>query len=34
MQLEAQENSDARIKKAINHRVDEIIREMPKYLWD
>ncbi len=34
MQLEAQQNSDARIQKAINDRVDEIIREMPKYLWD
>lgn len=34
MQLEAQENSEARIQKAINDRVDEIIREMPKYLWD
>ncbi len=34
MQLEAQENSKARIKKAIKNRAEEIKREMPKYLWD
>ncbi|OFX58811.1 MAG: XRE family transcriptional regulator [Bacteroidetes bacterium GWA2_30_7] len=34
MQLEAQENSRARINKAIKNRAEEIKREMPKYLWD
>lgn len=34
MQLEAQENSKTRIKKAIKNRAEEIKREMPKYLWD
>ncbi|MCX6233100.1 MAG: mobile mystery protein A [Bacteroidetes bacterium] len=34
MQLEDQENSEARIEKAIKNRAEEIIREMPKYLWD
>ena len=34
MELEAQENSNSRIKKAIKNRAEEIKREMPKYLWD
>ena len=32
--LEDQKNSDERLKKAIEERAEEIIREMPKYLWD
>lgn len=34
MQLEAQENSRIRIKKAVKNRAEDIKREMPKYLWD
>jgi predicted DNA-binding mobile mystery protein A len=34
MQLEDQENSRSRIKKAINEKADDILREMPRYLWD
>jgi predicted DNA-binding mobile mystery protein A len=34
MRLEAQENSDERIAKAISERVEEIRRNMPKFLWD
>jgi len=34
MKLENQGNSDARIKKAIRERVNELIHEMPKALWD
>lgn len=34
MKLEDQENSPARIKKAIEERTQEIIKEMPKALWD
>ena len=34
MKLEDQENSHARIVKAIQERKEEIIREMPKALWD
>ncbi len=34
MKLENQENSTARIEKAIQERKEEIIREMPKTLWD
>lgn len=34
MKLENQENSDARIKKAIQERTKELIHEMPKILWD
>lgn len=34
MSLEDQKNSDERLKKAIEERAEEIIREMPKYLWD
>jgi len=34
MKLENQENSDARIKKAIVQRTKELVNEMPKTLWD
>jgi predicted DNA-binding mobile mystery protein A len=34
MQLEDQENSRSRIKKAIIKKTDDILREMPRYLWD
>ena len=34
MQLEDQENSKARLKKAIKNRAEEIKTKMPKYLWD
>ena len=34
MKLEDQENSDERIKKAIDQRTDELKREIPKILWD
>jgi predicted DNA-binding mobile mystery protein A len=34
MKLENQENSADRIEKAIRERKEEIIREMPKALWD
>ena len=34
MKLEDQENSEARLKKVINERAENIKREMPKYLWD
>lgn len=34
MKLENQENSDARIKKAIIQRTKELVNEMPKTLWD
>lgn len=34
MKLEDQENSKARIEKAIEERVTEIKNEMPKTLWD
>ncbi len=34
MKLEDQENSQERIKKAIDERADELKREMPKVLWD
>ena len=34
MKLEDQENSEERIKKAIEERTAEIIDEMPKILWD
>jgi predicted DNA-binding mobile mystery protein A len=33
MKLEDQENSKKRIEKAINERMEEIINEMPKILW-
>jgi predicted DNA-binding mobile mystery protein A len=34
MKLEDQGNTDARINNAIKERTDEIIKEMPKILWD
>ncbi len=34
MKLEDQENSQERIKKAIEERTSEIIDELPKILWD
>jgi len=34
MKLEDQENTEERIKKAIEDRAEKIKNEMPKYLWD
>ncbi|TRX36803.1 mobile mystery protein A [Flavobacterium sp. ZT3R18] len=34
MKLEEQQNSEQRIKKAIELKTTEIKNEMPKYLWD
>ena len=34
MNLEGQENSKARIEKAIKSKTEEIKNKMPKYLWD
>jgi predicted DNA-binding mobile mystery protein A len=34
MHLENQEKSEERIQAAIMEKAGEIIREMPKYLWD
>jgi predicted DNA-binding mobile mystery protein A len=34
MKLEDQENSDKRIKEAINEKTEEIITKMPRYLWE
>lgn len=34
MQLEGQQNTPARIQKAIEERTEELKREMPKILWD
>lgn len=34
MKLENQENSEARIKKAINERTNDLKQELPKALWD
>ena len=34
MTLEDQQNSNQRIKKAIEQKTEEIKYEMPKYLWD
>lgn len=34
MQLESQGNSNARIKKAIKERQEELVNKMPRYLWD
>ena len=34
MKLEDQENSKERIMKAIEERTEEIMKEMPKILWD
>ena len=34
MKLEDQENSNARIEKAIKNKAEEIKNKMPRYLWD
>jgi len=34
MKLENQENTEDRLQKAIKDKTEEIIREIPKYLWD
>ncbi len=34
MQLEDQENTEERISKSIQEKKEEIIRKMPRYLWD
>ncbi|MBE0648034.1 MAG: mobile mystery protein A [Bacteroidales bacterium] len=34
MLLEDQENSEERLKKAIDEKITEIKQTMPKYLWD
>ena len=34
MELEEQEVSSERIEKAIRSKADELIRTMPRYLWD
>lgn len=34
MMLEAQENSQERLRKAVAERAEAIRREMPRYLWD
>lgn len=34
MQLEDQENTEERIAKAIQEKKEEIMRKMPRYLWD
>jgi predicted DNA-binding mobile mystery protein A len=34
MKLEDQQNTDTRIKDAINERTEELINELPKILWD
>ncbi len=34
MKLEGQENSAERIARAIDELTEELIREMPRYLWD
>ena len=34
MQLEDQGNSEVRLEKAIKEKAEEIIKEMPKILWD
>jgi predicted DNA-binding mobile mystery protein A len=34
MALEKQENSEERLKKAIDSKAKEIMDKMPKYLWD
>jgi predicted DNA-binding mobile mystery protein A len=34
MKLEDQENTKARLEKAIKEKASEIIDELPKYLWD
>lgn len=34
MGLEDQQNSQERIRKSRNEKVDELMKEMPKFLWD
>ena len=34
MKLEDQENSAARLEKAVQEKTTELIDELPKYLWD
>jgi hypothetical protein len=34
MKLEDQENTNQRLKKAIDDRMETIKRELPKALWD
>ena len=34
MSLEDQKNSEERLKKAVKERAEEIMREIPRYLWD
>jgi predicted DNA-binding mobile mystery protein A len=34
MQLEDQENSPGRIKKAVREKGEDLKREMPRFLWD
>ena len=34
MKLENQENSKARIERAIKERTEQLVNEMPKILWD
>lgn len=34
MKLENQKNTEERLQKAIHDKAEEIIREIPKYLWD
>jgi predicted DNA-binding mobile mystery protein A len=34
MELEDQENTEIRLKRAIKEKSEEILQEMPKYLWD
>jgi predicted DNA-binding mobile mystery protein A len=34
MKLEDQENSPVRLKKAVKEKANEIVREMPRHLWD
>ena len=34
MNLEDQKNTEARLKKSIRAKTEEIIDELPKYLWD
>ena len=34
MSLEDQKNSEQRLARAIKEKTDEIISQMPKYLWD
>jgi len=34
MKLENQENSKERIEQAIREKTEELVREMPSYIWD